>query len=138
RLIIDRDWKRKVVYQAQQAFIASHGRMKVDDVLKTSIICRRTLERLFSEYIGLSPKYYARSLRFVEAYRLQTKADAAHWSEIVQQCNYHDLSHYIREFKHFTGETPHRYFKRANPMADAYCHRKDLLEDQTQSHLYNA
>ncbi|MEZ4851274.1 MAG: AraC family transcriptional regulator, partial [Bacteroidia bacterium] len=61
---------------------------------------------LFKRYVGLTPKYYHRIVRFNEMLQLIQKNQQIRWAQIAYQCGYADQSHFIREFKHFSGFNP--------------------------------
>ncbi|MDX1990886.1 MAG: helix-turn-helix domain-containing protein [bacterium] len=64
----------------------------------------RQLQRKFHHSIGLSPKYFARALRFSQTIgRL-----LAHPGPVVIPDGYYDQSHFIRESLTFTGHPPTR------------------------------
>ncbi len=65
----------------------------------------------FKKYIGLTPKYYQRILRFNEVMQEIHKSKKIEWSQIAYQCNYADQSHFIKEFKHFSGFNPQQFIQ---------------------------
>ena len=68
-------------------------------------ISSRYLQKLFLQYTGLTPKLYSKIHRFQHSLRLVTKKEAP-LTSIAYDCGYFDQSHFIREFKSFTGLTP--------------------------------
>ncbi|WP_349553968.1 helix-turn-helix domain-containing protein [Pseudotenacibaculum sp. MALMAid0570] len=78
---------------------------ELENLCKTS---ERTLERYFKSYVGLSPKFYSRIIRFSSIFRLIQEGDID-WQDIVYKAGYYDQSHFIKNFKEFTGEDPSRY-----------------------------
>jgi AraC-like DNA-binding protein len=76
-------------------------------------IAERTLERLFKEHIGISPKLYSRICRFQRTLETLRKADRTSVTEIAYLENYFDQSHFTREFKDFAGMTPKSYLNKA-------------------------
>jgi AraC-like DNA-binding protein len=79
----------------------------------------RTLERRFLAAMGMTPKQFARVVRFKHSYFLMTTtrppdARKAHLDA------YYDESHFGREFRHFLGTTPVRW------MADNARHRTTI------------
>ncbi len=87
----------------------SHGIVTVAEIVAIAGVGERQLERLFKKYIGLSPKYYARIIRFNYIFKL-IKSKKNSWAEIVYKSGYYDQSHFIQNFKAFTGEDPSSYF----------------------------
>ena len=63
----------------------------------------------FKKYVGLTPKYYQRVLRFNEILQLINQSKKIEWSQIAYQCEYADQSHFIKEFKHFSGINPQEF-----------------------------
>lgn len=96
-----------------------NGLLKVKDMTAFAGISERQLERLFKRYIGLSPKYYARIIRFNYIFELISSGKSS-WMEVVYHSGYYDQSHFIRDFKAFTGEDPSAYFFDAENMANFF------------------
>lgn len=92
----------------------SNGMASVQSLCELINKSERQLQRLFKRYVGLSPKYYARIIRFNYIFQLiQEKKNS--WQEIVYLSGYYDQSHFIRNFKAFTGEDPSSYsFEKKN------------------------
>ncbi len=71
----------------------------------------RTLERRFIARMGMTPKQYARVLRFKHSYReLANRKPDTRKSHLDP---YYDESHFNREFRHFLGATPNIWFEHA-------------------------
>ena len=70
----------------------------------------RTLERQFTEKVGVPPKLFARFKRFHNALSLINSQIPQSWSNIVYNCGYFDQAHFIKEFKTFTNNSPSEYF----------------------------
>jgi AraC-like DNA-binding protein len=69
----------------------------------------KTLIDHFKRHIGLTPKYYHRLLRFYDVFRRLEQGVAISWAEIALDCGYTDQSHFVREFRHFSGFTPAQF-----------------------------
>jgi AraC-like DNA-binding protein len=78
---------------------------ELGDVMRVS---ERQTERLFQKNIGLSPKFYCRLIRFNAIFNLLTQRDPG-WAELAYEAGFADQSHFIRNFKAFTGEEPSAY-----------------------------
>lgn len=66
---------------------------------------------LFKKHVGITPKYYQRILRFNDIMqRIQHKQKVA-WTDIAYNCGYSDQSHFIKEFKHFSGFNPQEFIE---------------------------
>lgn len=70
---------------------------------------KRHLQRLFSRYVGVSPKWV------IQRYRLQEAADRLHHStninlaDMAIELGYFDQAHFIKNFKAIVGVTPTQY-----------------------------
>ena len=65
----------------------------------------------FKKYVGLTPKYYQRILRFNEILLQIHQLEKIEWSQVAYQCEYADQSHFIKEFKHFSGLNPQKFIQ---------------------------
>jgi AraC-like DNA-binding protein len=68
----------------------------------------RYLQKLFLQYTGMTPKLYSKINRFQLSLQLISKNDSS-FTSIAYDCGYSDQSHFIRDFKSFTGITPSSY-----------------------------
>ncbi len=82
-------------------------------------ITSRYLQKLFLQYTGLTPKLYTKINRFQNSLKLVSKRDRS-LTSIAYDCGYFDQSHFIREFKYFTGSTPSGYSQENSPVTLAF------------------
>ncbi len=87
----------------------------IENVASRYGITSRYLQKLFLQYSGLTPKLYSKINRFQNSLRLVNKKDAS-LTSIAYDCGYFDQSHFIREFKSFTGFTPSGYLFESSPI----------------------
>lgn len=66
----------------------------------------RTLERLFNQTIGVSPKKFQRIIRFEKALMLMQQPNPMDLTAMAYELGYADQSHFIKDFKTFSGITP--------------------------------
>lgn len=90
----------------------------IDNVASRHGISSRYLQKLFLQYTGLTPKLYSKITRFQHSLRLVTKKESP-LTSIAYDCGYFDQSHFIREFKSFTGLTPSGYTLETSPITVA-------------------
>ena len=75
----------------------------------------RTLQRLFSGYVGVGPKWVIRRYRLHEvSERLAQGRDVA-WARLAADLGYADQAHLSRDFTAIFGEPPSRYARRYPP-----------------------
>ncbi|MBK8819809.1 MAG: AraC family transcriptional regulator [Saprospiraceae bacterium] len=65
----------------------------------------------FKKYVGLTPKYYHRILRFNEILKKINQKEKLSWASIAYSCDYSDQSHFIKEFYLFSGFNPQEFIK---------------------------
>jgi AraC-like DNA-binding protein len=73
----------------------------------------RTMQRVFAEEVGLSPKELLRVVRVQRALALSRVEPPLRWITIAAQAGYHDQPHFVREFRELVGCTPTAF--RADP-----------------------
>lgn len=84
----------------------------VDELLARCGDCamsKRTLQRLFSEYIGVGPKWVIRRFRLHDAAGRIDTGGSADWSRLAIELGYADQTHFIKDFKAIIGKTPAEY-----------------------------
>jgi AraC-like DNA-binding protein len=86
--------------------IKQGGLINIDKVASLACLSTRQLERVFQERIGLTPKFFARVVRFVKAWTIRENDPKISWTKIAYECGYFDQMHLIKDFKEFTGTTP--------------------------------
>lgn len=111
------------IKQQLDLIFSTNGMLTVAEMATAAGISERQLERLFKKYIGLSPKYYARIIRFNYIFEL-IKSKQHTWAEVVYQSGYYDQSHFIRNFKAFTGEDPSSYYFEEKNMANFFLNKE--------------
>jgi AraC-like DNA-binding protein len=82
---------------------------KVDDVVRLAGTSKRTLERLFREYVGVGPKWVIQRYRLHDAAEHAATNETHDWAALAARLGYADQAHFIRDFKRFVGQSPTRY-----------------------------
>jgi AraC-like DNA-binding protein len=82
---------------ASRLLLATRGRARVDSLVERSGLSARHFQRRFAAQIGLSPKLYARTIRFDAALIAHRKDPARSWTEIVHEAGYFDQAHFVRD-----------------------------------------
>jgi AraC-like DNA-binding protein len=69
-------------------------------------ISARQIRRRFLHSVGIGPKSFSRIVRFQNAFQLLKFEKVHTLTSLVYHSNYYDQSHFIRDFKEFTGSSP--------------------------------
>lgn len=73
---------------------------------------RRSMERKFLEQVGMSPKLLARIIRFQKVLNKIETNNIKSFTAVAYDGGFYDQSHFIRDFKEFTGYNPNLYFSK--------------------------
>lgn len=107
------------VDKALDMIVAKKGMISVSDICKELSMGDRYIQQLFQKYVGLSPKFFARIIRFSYIFQL-IKENNPDWAGVVYEAGYYDQSHFIRNFKAFTGEDPTAYIFAEKSLANFF------------------
>jgi AraC-like DNA-binding protein len=69
----------------------------------------RGLQRLFREFVGVTPKWVIRRYRLHELLARLQSGEELQWAALAQELGYFDQAHLIRDFKALVGRTPEEY-----------------------------
>lgn len=88
-----------------------HGLINVEALSKEFHQSRRWMEKQFQLQIGMSPKAYARAVRFRDMLAHLFSLPNPSFLDAVAKFNYTDQSHLIKDFYQYTSLSPLSYFK---------------------------
>ncbi|WP_143305665.1 AraC family transcriptional regulator [Chitinophaga vietnamensis] len=86
--------------------IKSNGNLSISTAAAAACMSTRHFERLCNEYLGISPKLFARLVRFSRAHALIETQGGKSLSSIAYECGYYDQMHLIHDCRKFSGATP--------------------------------
>ncbi|NAS11106.1 helix-turn-helix domain-containing protein [Poritiphilus flavus] len=81
------------------------------EVLERYPKTQKHLIEQFKRYCGLTPKILHRIFRFNDILAKVQKEEKISWSQIAYDCGYSDQSHFIKEFKAFSGFNPRQFIR---------------------------
>jgi len=81
----------------------------VDDLVDRTGIGKRSLQRMFNEYVGVSPKWVIRRYRLHELVERFSVNEEPCWAELALELGYFDQAHLINDFRSITGYSPTEY-----------------------------
>ena len=94
---------------ASRLMMDSGGRTRIDALIERSDLSARQFQRRFAAQVGLTPKLYARMIRFDYAMRAHRDDPSRPWTDIVHEAGYFDQAHFIRECRAMVGVPPSRF-----------------------------
>lgn len=104
----------------------SHGTSSISEIASKTGFTERHIEQLFKRHVGLTPKFLARIVRFSRIFQLISD-EQPDWGDVVFQSGFYDQSHFIRNFKAFTGEEPSRYMFSRPDLANFFLRRASTM-----------
>lgn len=91
--------------EALELILQRHGMLNLENELNIGISPRQ-LRRLFSVYVGDSPKVFSKIVRFQHLLRTNPSVEQLKKHKDFFDCGYYDQAHFIKEFKTLFGTTP--------------------------------
>lgn len=102
-------------------FIHQHkGSRGISDLADHLGISYKQCERWFKKHLGLTPKMYMRIIQFYHAFTRVRSKEVVDWTQLLRDYNYYDQSHFIKEYKFFTGLSPGRQFARKDTLDEFF------------------
>lgn len=103
--------------------LQNKGIVSLDKLAHFANMSFRNFERRFIEEVGMSPKLYARIIRFYNAVENKMRHPEKSWTEITYEGGYFDQAHFIKEVKTFSAKTPDELFKYTPPPVEKFIER---------------
>ena len=91
----------------------------VDTLASIACLGKKQFERQFRQCVGMNPKEYERIVRFQRALRM-IQLGSRDYADIAYANGYADQSHFIREFRQFSGLTPKQLVEYQTTYSDLY------------------
>ena len=79
---------------------------RVDQIALRFAMTTRQIQRLFREYVGVTPKWVIKRYRLIEAAERIAAGDVADFATLALDLGYADQAHFIRDFKQIIGRAP--------------------------------
>lgn len=104
------DWRTNGLLQQLIALVERRcGDIHISDLAEETGYSARYIGRVFSNNLGLSPKSFAKFIRFQCALRELNETRTVNLAELAVAHGYYDQSHFIREFHDLAAVTPGEY-----------------------------
>lgn len=87
----------------------SPGLVSVAKLAEAAAMTTRSLQRLFSAYVGIGPKWVIDRYRMIEAVEALNRGETVDLAQLAAGLGYFDQAHFANAFRALTGEPPGRY-----------------------------
>ena len=101
----------KAVQYAVAEISRHHGALSIRELSENMGMSQKHLIVQFKQMVGCTPKELGRLYRFADILASIDLTQPVDWTLVAHQFSYHDQSHFIRDFKEFTGHTPTDYLR---------------------------
>jgi AraC-like DNA-binding protein len=102
------EWNPCVAFAVREFQTPAYGG-SVAAVTERIGLSPRRFAQVFREQVGVTPKLYCRILRFQQAMRRMSRGGEVDWPELALSCGYFDQSHFVNDFREFSGINPTSY-----------------------------
>jgi AraC-like DNA-binding protein len=100
------DTQRHAVGWAAECIEASAGSVDIGGLVRKLGYSHKHTLRLFREHVGMTPKLFARLVRFDRVRQAICSGGTPNLAEVAARLGYSDQAHLVREVRHFSGATP--------------------------------
>lgn len=95
--------------------IINHPQIEVNALAECACLGYRHFKRIFTNYVGMSPKKYYRIVRFQRALYLLQNHPGMEFIDLAYSCGFYDPSHLVKDFREFSGCSPMQYLSYRSP-----------------------
>jgi AraC-like DNA-binding protein len=97
----------KLIVEAVKLIYQSNGTIRIRELHEKLFISQSPFEKRFRKVVGTTAKKFASIVRFNTV--LENLNEAKSLTEICFENIFFDQAHFIKDFKHFTGDTPENF-----------------------------
>lgn len=87
--------------------------VRAEQVAERAGVPLRTLQRRFSEYVGIGPKWVVQRFRLLDAAAVANAGGEVDWAGLALDLGFSDQAHLVRTFTAVVGTPPARYAREA-------------------------
>lgn len=96
--------KPHIIYALLDYIHQSKGSASIQELTLQFNLGYKKLERLFKRHVGITPKLYARIIRFNQTLKMSEKQK--NLTSLAYETGFFDQNHFIKEIKRFTQKAP--------------------------------
>ncbi len=97
----------KLILEAVRRIYQSNGTIRIKELIEQLFISQSPFEKRFRKVVGTTPKKFASIVRFHTV--LNNLDNSKSLTEICYEYQFFDQAHFIKDFKHYTGDTPEQF-----------------------------
>jgi len=101
-----------VVEESINTIIENISTINPSELAGEFYISLRHLERKFKQFVGISPERYIQIMKFQKSINLIQQNNFVSLTDLTYELGFADQSHFIRQFKAFSGMRPREAFKK--------------------------
>jgi AraC-like DNA-binding protein len=94
------------IVRSAMVVVRNNGSVLISELAHQAGLGLRQFERRFDYEIGISPKFYARIVRFEAALQRRAVSPTTRWTDIAHDLGYHDQMHMVHDFTRLSGASP--------------------------------
>ena len=105
-MMLDKREPDAAIARASRLLIAERGHARIERLVAKSGLSASRFQRRFAAQVGMTPKLFARTIRFDRALLARRQTPGRPWTDIIHEMGYFDQAHFIRECHVFAGLPP--------------------------------
>nr|WP_157494149.1 helix-turn-helix domain-containing protein [Fulvivirga imtechensis] len=122
--------KHQIIDHAVKNILTHKNRSDLNSILIDCGISARYLQKLFLQFVGISPKMFIKIIRFQNTFKYLMQQEPT-LTSVAYDCGYFDQSHFIRDFKLLSGACPTRF------LAENHPYNSFFLQESNRSYLFD-
>lgn len=96
---------------AKDKIMSSPTIEEINQIAQITGYSNKHFTHLFKNQIGFTPKIFQRIIKFNQILPKIQNQESISWTQISYECGYYDQSHFIRDFKKFSGFNPSEFIE---------------------------
>ncbi len=111
--------RNRTMERVVQRLLRVRSGLSVETMADDTGLSLRQFERKFTNEVGLPPKLFSRVIRFQGTILAAGNSNIHSLTDLAYASGYSDQSHFIRDFREFSGMNPRQYFSHLDKAAES-------------------